>query len=73
MERQSAGKAQAWRAGVRDVCVDTIEPAEETGDSSVDELQSSPMFGSKDYRYQPGSQQCPGSSAKNSEPPGLQE
>ena len=53
---------------------ENIEPAEETGDLPVDELQSTPMFGSKDYRYQPGSQQCPGSSpAKNSEPPRLQE
>ena len=53
---------------------ENIEPAEETGDLPVDKLQSSSMFGSRDYRYQPGSQQCPGSSpAKNSEPPGLQE
>ena len=53
---------------------ENIEPAEETGDLPVDELQSSRMFGSRDYRYQPGSQQCPGSSPeKNSEPPGLQE
>ena len=53
---------------------ENIEPAEETGDLPVEELQSSPMFGSRDYRYQPGSQQCPGSSpSKNSEPPGVQE